>query len=405
MSPAATAPDPPRARPRVGFLFNHDAAHQVAHSLPVALALAHSHPEVEVVLASTHPRLSAEVRRLGGGEAAGGPPLVELPLTSPAARLAEAALGRLAPVRKLLVYGDHLPFFRGLDLLVVSEKTSLALKGRHGLRDLRIVHTRHGAGDRAIGFDRASAGFDQVLVSGRKIADRLTAEAGLDPARISLVGYPKFDGPPGRPPPDLFPERRPTVLYNPHASPRLSSWYRWGRGVLDRLAASSRYNLIVAPHVMMFQRPVALSVAPPGAAVPGRVLRGFDPPAHVHVDRGSPAGLDMTWTEAADIYLGDVSSQVYEFLRRPRPAVFLNAHGVRWRGSADYAHWRAGPVVDDLGLLEAALDEAVERHASTYAPVQRELFAYSFDLTERPSSERAADVVAGLAMRGGRSRG
>ena len=392
---AVSATPAPARRPRVGFLFNHDAAHQVAHSLPVALALARAHPQVEVVLASTHPSLTAAVRRGGGGAEAGGPPLVELPLRSPGARAAEAALGRWLPVRKLLVYGDHLPFFRGLDLLVVAEKTSLVLKTRHGLRDLPVVHTRHGAGDRAIGFDRASARFDHVLVSGRKIADRLTAEAGLDPSRISVVGYPKFDLPAGRAPPDLFPERRPTVLYNPHPSPRLSSWWRWGRAVLERFAASGRWNLVVAPHVMMSARPWVVTVAPPGIAAAERPLRGFRPPAHVHLDRGSPASMDMTWTEAADVYLGDVSSQVYEFLRRPRPCVFLNAHGVDWRGRADYAHWRAGPVVDHVDRLEAALDEAVARHADVHAPVQRELFAYSFDLTGRPSSERAAEKGAG----------
>ena len=402
MPPAAPAPSSPR--PRAGFLFNHDQAHQVAHSLPVALALARTRPDVEVVLASTHPRLSAEIRRLGGGAEAGGPPLVELGLVSPARRLADAALGRLVPARKLLVYGDHLPFFRGLDVLVVAEKTSLVLRTRHGLRDLRMVHTRHGAGDRAIGFDRASAGFDRVLVSGRKIADRLTAEAGLDPARLRVVGYPKFDAVGGRTLARLFPDARPTVLYNPHGSPRLSSWYRWGARVLDHFAASSRYNLIFAPHVMLFERPLMLSLSPPAVALPGRALRGRRPVPNIHVDTGSPASLDMTYTEAADIYLGDVSSQAYEFLRRPRPCVFLNAHGVRWEGDADYAHWRAGPVVDDLHRLEAALDEAVARHADAFAPVQRELFGYSFDLTDRPSSERAAEAVAEL-LAPERSRG
>ena len=51
---------------RVGFLFNHDQVHQVAHSLPIALALAQGGVEAEVVVATTNPRLTAEVVRLGG---------------------------------------------------------------------------------------------------------------------------------------------------------------------------------------------------------------------------------------------------------------------------------------------------------------------------------------------------
>jgi hypothetical protein len=39
-------------------------------------------------------------------------------------------------------------------------------------------------------------------------------------------------------------------------------------------------------------------------AVPGRVL----------VDTGSPQMIDMSHVAVADLYLGDVSSQVYEFL-------------------------------------------------------------------------------------------
>jgi len=52
---------------RVGFLFNHDQVHQVAHSLPIALALADLVPGIDVVLAPTNPTIMAEVVRLAGG--------------------------------------------------------------------------------------------------------------------------------------------------------------------------------------------------------------------------------------------------------------------------------------------------------------------------------------------------
>src|SRR5204862_2647259 len=160
---------------RIGFLFNHDQVYQVAHSLPIALALARARVDAEIVVATTNPRLSAEVIRLGDGMIGPVIRLVELGLKRRTSRLARAALDGVLPATKLLVYGDNLDFFRSLDVLVVAEKTSLVLKTRYGLEALKIVHTRHGAGDRAIGFNRMSAGFDHVLVSGPKIRDRLIA--------------------------------------------------------------------------------------------------------------------------------------------------------------------------------------------------------------------------------------
>ncbi len=50
---------------RIGFLFNHDQIHQVAHSLPIALALARGGFAGQIVAITTTPRLSEEVRRLG----------------------------------------------------------------------------------------------------------------------------------------------------------------------------------------------------------------------------------------------------------------------------------------------------------------------------------------------------
>lgn len=49
------------------------------------------------------------------------------------------------------------------------------------------------------------------------------------------------------------------------------------------------------------------------------------------VDLDSPRLVEMTYTLTADIYLGDLSSQLYEFLIRPRPVAFINAHRVDWQ--------------------------------------------------------------------------
>jgi hypothetical protein len=380
---------------RVGFLFNHDQIHQVAHSLPIALSLARMAPELKLVLATTNRRLRREVLRLAGGSL---PPEVEMVSLNTQRGLARV-LEPILPMGKLAVYGDNLDFFRTLEVLVVAEKTSLLLKTRYGLDKLRIVHTRHGAGDRAIGFDPASRKFDHVLASGRKIADRLITEAGVDPTAISIVGYPKFDI---VPPPKRLPFQangKPTVLYNPHGSPHLSSWYAEGRAVLEYFRNNPDYNLIFAPHVMLFARPVTVTIDKFRIAVPGRIPPAIRQAPNIHIDLGSPACTDMTYTNAADIYLGDASSQVYEFLREPRPCIFLDPYRLDQEHDANFAHWRTGEVINSASQLGAALGRAQETH-SRYAPVQNALFEYSFDLTAERSCDRAARAVRQFADAG-----
>lgn len=384
---------------RIGFLFNHDQAHQVAHALPIALALAQGGAGDEILIATTGERLAGEVFRLCGGNLPAGLSHVGLKLSGASQAIA-GLVDPLAPASKLLVYRDNLDFFRSLDVLVVTEKTSLILKTRFGLKDLKLVHTRHGAGDRAIGFDRASAGFDHVLCSGQKIKDRLVNEAAIDPEKISIVGYPKFDiAPQGKDPFAGAPDRQPVVLYNPHPSPHLSSWFKCGRAVLDFFLDNDDYRLIFAPHVMLFARRLVITIDKLRIDCPGKIDEKYLHSPNIHVDTGGPSSLDMTYSNCADIYLGDVSSQIYEFLKNPRPCLFLNSHRIDYAGDPNYTHWCAGPVIERPEELGEGLQRAVETHAARYAPVQRELFAYSFDLTDTPSSTRAAAVIVGLAAK------
>lgn len=376
---------------RIGVLLNHDQIHQAAHCVPIAAALFRR--GVDVTVFTTSAALSTETARLAGLLDAPDIPIVALHLRRPGSRIAAALFDRVLPAAKLAIYGDNVDIFAGFDALIVAEKTSAILKTRYRLDQLKLVHTRHGAGDRAIGFDKASSRFDLVLASGAKIYDRLSAEAGVSPEKMAVVGYPKFDLL-ALPPPSLAfaHSDRPTVLYNPHVSPRLSSWYQQGRAVLDHFLRDDRYNLIFAPHVMLFQRRFVLSIEHLGIDRPGAIERKYYEAPNIHIDLGSRASTDMSYTSAADIYLGDVSSQVYEFLQQPRPCLFLNSHRVAWRNDPNYTHWQAGDVIEDIAALGPGLDAASSRH-QLYRPIQRHLFAHSIDLDGRPSSERAADAI------------
>jgi hypothetical protein len=130
---------------------------------------------------------------------------------------------------------------------------------------------------------------------------------------------------------------------------------------------------------------------------PGRIEDRYLRAPNIHIDLGSRASTTMAYTQRADVYLGDASSQVYEFLLKPRPCVFLNPHHIAWRDDPNFAHWRAGPVVADVADLGAALESARAEHATAWRPTQLALFDYSFDLTDEPSSVRAARALAAFA--------
>lgn len=377
---------------RLGFLFNHDQIHQIAHSLPIALKLAEDGRH-QVIIATSDDRLEQRVRTL----CAGWEQQIEFVRLDvkpgPLGWLADQ-MQSLVPARKILLYRDNLEFFRSLDALVVSEKTSLLLKTRYNLSNLAIIHTRHGAGDRAIGFSKESALFDLVLVAGPKISRRLIADAGVDPARIRVTGYPKFDMFAGNTVANPFPDpSRPIVLYTPHPSPKLSSYYECGEAILEAFARSDRYNLVFAPHVMLFEREWTITISPPAFRKVPPIPEIAKHCSHILIDAGSPASTDMSYTNLADVYLGDVSSQIYEFLLRPRPVLHLDAHHTKWHADEAYGHWNAGLVIRPHEDIIAAVNKAIETHG-TFLPIQRAMLDDTFSVTEDPSSLRAAHAIA-----------
>lgn len=374
---------------KVGFLFNHDALHQVSHSAPVIAALV-DYGDVEVFVLTSSAAQEARVRAIVGAAAA-RVRFVSLSIGT-AARLLDAALRWIAPFRRIAVLRENLTAFAALDVLVVPETTSLLLRDRFGLKDLKFVWIPHGAGDRSVGFREVSRGFDLVLLSGEKVRDRMLDKRLITSENHAIVGYPKFDTTALAAPPRLFANERPTMLYNPHFDPELSSWYTMGQDVLDWFAGQERFNLIVAPHVMLFRRRLHASVEHRRTRWRRDVAARFLHVPHILIDTGSDRSVDMTYTRAADLYLGDVSSQIYEWIATPRPAIFLNAAQVDWRDNPDFAHWHLGEVVERTADLPAALGRAMA-DPERYHGAQEAAFAKTFDFAETPAAHRAAAAI------------
>ncbi len=387
---------------RIGFLLNHDAAHQVMHSIPTAFELARRKPQVSVVIINTTAAEADAVERI----AADYPDAscqIELAEPPAYASLFDKLTGHALLAKRFGVLWRHRALFRTLDVLVVPDKTSLVLKRWLGADCPLIINTFHGAGDRSGGY-RGVTGFDYHLLPGRKYEARMLAEGMVDPNRYSVVGYVKFDRLRNTPRPELFSNDRPTVLYAPHFDPRFSSWYGWGESILRFFADNPDFNLIFAPHVLLYRRRWHISTE---GGLPRRT-----PPvpefarhaANIIVDPGSLASIDMTYTRAADIYLGDVSSLVYEFLIEPKPCVFLNRTGANWQDNDNFRFWSTGEVIDSLSELPAALART-QTDPLRYRAEQERATAEAFDLTDTPSSIRAADAIIKFLVSEGKLSG
>lgn len=266
-------------------------------------------------------------------------------------------------------------------VLVTTEITTAWLSRIPGFPS-RTILIKHGAGDREGGYKKRHRYFDLTLVGGSKDRRRMI-ERGLGTEQnIVVAGYPKFelDTEPQR----IFPDDRPVLLYNPHFDAELSSWIRHGPAILAALEALDGWNVIVAPHIKLARRvPPIVSQAP-----------------HVRVDMGSHHSIDMSYTTSADVYLGDVSSQIYEFVVRPRPCIFLNLDRRAWQGDPAFAHWRLGQVIEDLADLPRALARAADLQPG-FIDAQETAMRDSIDQSPIPASRRQADLILDFARANG----
>ena len=332
----------------VAFLFI-GGSHQIFHAAPIAAELALRTPDTRIVmfcLDQCQRDMIAEVMALYG---AAGVTIERLRFSRWIVRLLKLVRAKKRAKKLLLLLNRRL--LARFDAIVVPERTSACLRAM-GLRRPKLIHLFHGAGDRALASDRKLGKFDLVVVPGEKDARRAIDAGLLAPGQIAVAGYAKFDlvsRLPGRQAP-LFDNGRPTVVYNPHFDSDQSSWSSFGLALIERFRAQDDFNLIVAPHMRLFEH--ATEAQRSG-------VEALSEPGKIIVDTGSQRSIDMTYTLCADLYLGDISSQVYEFIVRPRPCIFLNARGVEWSHDPRFACWHLGDVVSTIDDLIPAIARAL----------------------------------------------
>ena len=381
------------------FLFNHDSGHQVAHLAGIAGALALQETARKVVVAFGSETTRKEIAKLLSAEQIAAVHWRSLALPKMLTLLTQG-LNKLVPIQRLLRLYYHRAELRKSAAIISTERTCLTLKrhwSRYGARDRipAFAYVPHGSGDRNVAVHPALKDFDWLLVSGQKVQDQLVNAKVALPSKCRIIGYAKFDILRGRTPEKFFANDNPTFLYNPHFDPHMSSWFDYGADILEYFYQNAdRFNLIFAPHVMLFFKKVHIS---PEYRVtrkrPDIDPKYYDVP-NIRIDVDSARLFDMSYTLSADAYIGDVSSQVYEFLYRPRACFFIDTHSKAAPDDPpEYDFWNNGPVATSAQELMPML-AGYAAVAAQYRAAQEQRMAYTADQSDpRPASERGAEAI------------
>jgi len=364
----------------IAFLFIAEA-YQTYHGAAVAFELM-QHPGVSVTFYYNDPEVPHHLERIR--RAYGMQPVAYVRLTRSSKTKAVQAM-RVFGLDKTAVLRSNETQLALHDAVVSLEDTAEILFGDKQApeRPARILIV-HGAGDRYVPSMPRRSRFDFIIVQGEKMKQRFLDMGIARVGRITSPGYPKLDTSrrlvaAAQP---LFSNNRPIVLYNPHKVHGLQSWSSFIKPMLRLFEAQQDYNLIVAPHVKMFKR----------RSERARNRWRSRSTATILIDPESDCSVDNSYTTAANVYVGDVSSQVYEFLAEPRPCVFLNPHKVDWQTDPHFKFWHLGEVVERPNGLMPAIRRAAERHPD-YLQTQRELARSSLGDTSAGAALRAASDI------------
>lgn len=363
---------------RIAFLYIAEA-YQCYHAAAIALELARR-PGVDVVNLFNDNETPHHLERIR--IAHGADPLPEAPLYKSPLTRALQKLKRLGMWKRMVMF-DNRKHLNEYDAIIAVENSVAALRPL-GVQNPMMAYVPHGSGDRSRGFIKRISAFDLVMPAGEKTARRMLSEGVITPETYTLPGYVKLETAAhiARTSQRPFANDRPIAVYNPHKEPTLESWTRFIEPMLAAFAAQDEFNLIVAPHVKYFYRRTP-------AVRAAWEARGTD---NILIDLGSDRSVDTSYCELADIYIGDVSSQLYEFLARPRPCIFLNAHDADWRDDPSFRNWHLGDVVDDPAKLMDAVRTAIPHHAR-YAGLQEKLAQETLGDRSPGAAGRAADAM------------
>ncbi len=350
--------------PRIYFCYNQ-SIHQIYHSLFVAIELSNLQAEYEVAVLST----SAEATKIIETELAVIPNRIKfIIINHPGYRSADFNVNWFVLLCRLRM---HRP-----KAVVVTDFYDNVFR-QLGIKTF-WAYLPHGFVNRKFGDDPHLHDYDLVLLPGEK--EQRELEERIGPLKNAVVaGYAKLDYFRYHPAQatGLFRETKPVVIYNPHFDPNVTSFFDQGRELLESLSASGKYNVIFMPHPDLARRvqPLLAELAKlPNIAIAER------------------SKINLDYMAAADIYLTDVSSSVFEWLYFNKPVLFFNTKKIVWQHNRYYLSWVLGEVVETVPSMLEGIDQAL-KGPDNFHQQREDMFSKIFANQDKNISKLMAEII------------
>ncbi len=364
---------------KIAFLFL-DEIHHIYHFISIAVELSKNN-EVHILTHTGDDSFLQDSLKMLHGEKV----IIDKLPTSAFRAFTDKLKGRKLPRKGFWIKKNQEYILNYFDAIIFSDYFhQYFLKARKD-RNTRFIFLDHGAPGRAYSYHKDLLDFDFHLLYGKFQYDSLKKLNILN-KNHKITGYPKLDALSGVITKSIFTNQKVTVLYNPHFSPPFSSWHYIGLEILEFFYHSKEYNLIFAPHINLFNKVGGDDLS----SIPEKYFTA----ENIHIDLGSEKSVNMTYVNEADIYLGDVSSQVFEFITTPRPCIFLNPDKVDYKEDLNYRFWKCGEVINTSKELDSALKNSSKSFQEKYKSIQEKMTEENFYTEEgSTASQRAALAI------------
>lgn len=266
-----------------------------------------------------------------------------------------------AQLKKTIFY-KYKNLLQSYDSFVCTIYTDLFLKKiLKKQKHTKYIFTNHGISNRAYSFDERVREFDLFFILGKQEQKMRKKMNHLTPFNHVTIGFLKYDAIVNIPNTNFFDNSKPTILYNPHWVKEFTSFHKFIDNILDFFVKNKSYNLILAPHARLIEKNPLYRFK----------LKRYKKHENILIDWESEASNNMSYTNYADIYMGDISSQAIEFVFvKERPCLFLDAHNLTNNRANRPLSWDLGTVVSEIISLEDTIKLAIENHKNKYQQEQ-----------------------------------